>query len=447
MKKVIIIGNGIAGVTAARHIRKMSNYEITIISDESPYFYARTALMYVFMGKMSLAQTQPYEPDFWSKNNINLLQGCVNQILPQQKKLLVTINQRTQSIHYDQLILATGSQYKTLPEIPEDAIGVQGLYSIQDLEAIDTLTQRVQSAVIIGGGLIGVEMAEMFMARQIQVTMLIREPYFWGNTLPPEEASFVTEYLRQKGVQVITGNTLKELILNEKKQVIGITTHQNQSIDCQFVGLAIGVTPNITLAKGLLETNKGVLVNNFLETSEADIFAIGDCAELRNVPSGRKATEAIWYTGRLMGKTLAYTICQQPQPYQPPVFYNSAKFFGLEYQVYGRVAPFQDEGIAQFYWKNPHKNQCIRIQYSHDYQVLGIHAIGLRLRQAVCENWIQTQKSLSFVLCNWEKANFDTEFSPSYYQALIAQYNIRFPHQAIAVPKTFRQWLGKMLSI
>ena len=106
-KRVVIIGNGIAGITAARHIRKLADYEITVISAESEYFFARTALMYVFMGYMRFEDTQPYEPYFWKKNRIQLIHDYVEQIDFIDHTLQL---QKGEKLGYDKLILAVGSE-------------------------------------------------------------------------------------------------------------------------------------------------------------------------------------------------------------------------------------------------------------------------------------------------------------------------------------------------
>ena len=106
-KHVVIIGNGISGITCARYIRKMSDYSITVISSESKYFYSRTALMYIYMGHMKQEHTQPYEPYFWEKNRIGLLQEQVVAIIPDSNSISLANNQ---IINYDYLVIATGSK-------------------------------------------------------------------------------------------------------------------------------------------------------------------------------------------------------------------------------------------------------------------------------------------------------------------------------------------------
>ncbi len=305
MKHIVIVGNGIAGITAARHIRKLSDYKITVISSESKYFFSRTALMYIYMGQMKYEHTKPYEDWFWEKNRIELKYDKVESINIERKNLQLT----KELLEYDQLILATGSNYNTLPNINPDIKGVQGLYHLQDLERLEENTKNIKKAVIVGGGLIGVELAEMLISRNIKVTFLIREDAFWGNVLPIEEANVVTQHLTKMGVKVLINTELKEVYTSINQRVVSILTSKEEKIACEFVGLTIGVSPNINLVKNTsIESQKGILVNEYLETSEPDVYAIGDCVEHRNPPSGRKAIEQIWYSGKLMGETVAKSI-------------------------------------------------------------------------------------------------------------------------------------------
>jgi len=133
MEHIVIIGNGISGVTAARHIRKLSNKKITVISAESDYFFSRTALMYVYMGHMKFKHTQPYENWFWEKNNICLKKGYVNKV---NSSTATIYFENGDFINYDKLIIATGSKPNKFGWPGQDLKGVQGFYSKQDLENI-----------------------------------------------------------------------------------------------------------------------------------------------------------------------------------------------------------------------------------------------------------------------------------------------------------------------
>ena len=134
MKKVVIIGNGISGITAARHIRKMSDHEITVISAETDHFFSRTALMYIYMGHMKYENTKPYEDWFWEKNRINLVRKFVKEVDSDNKRLIYDDGG---NIEYDFLILAVGSKSNKFGWPGQDLEGVQGLYSYQDLEIME----------------------------------------------------------------------------------------------------------------------------------------------------------------------------------------------------------------------------------------------------------------------------------------------------------------------
>src|SRR6476661_7138434 len=243
---IVIIGNGITGITAARHIRKLSNYNITVISAETEHFYSRTALMYIYMGHMKYEHTKPYEDWFWEKNRINLIKDKVSDIDVEQKQLTFIDGKK---IAYDKLIIATGSKPKIPDCIGADLIGVQGLYSLQDLELMETNTKDIKKAVVVGGGLIGIEMAEMLASRNIAVDFLIREKSYWKSVLPEEESDFITNHIKTHHINVIAQTELHEILGDENGKVKSIITKNGEEINCDFVGLTIGVTPNIELLK------------------------------------------------------------------------------------------------------------------------------------------------------------------------------------------------------
>ena len=136
-KHVVIIGNGIAGVTCARHIRKRSDAKITIISGETDHFFSRTALMYIYMGHMKYEHTKPYEDWFWEKNSIDLKRAWVKELKSESKQLVFTDGS---TVHYDQLVIATGSKPNKFCWPGQNLKGVQGLYSYQDLELLEANT-------------------------------------------------------------------------------------------------------------------------------------------------------------------------------------------------------------------------------------------------------------------------------------------------------------------
>ncbi len=434
MKKIAIIGNGISGITAARHLRKRTDYEITVISGETDHFFSRTALMYIYMGHMKFEHTKPYEDWFWEKNNIKLVRGWVQKIDSPQKQLELADGS---VIAYDQLILATGSKSNKFGWPGQDLKGVQGLYSYQDLELMEENTKGIKHAVIVGGGLIGIEMAEMLLTRNVKVTFLIREKDFWDNVLPPEEASLVSRHVEEHHVKLLKQTELEEIQAGPSGRVAAVTTKDGQRIECEFVGLTVGVSPNIAFIDGSgIETNRGILVDEYLKTNLPDIYAVGDCAEFRSPLPNRRPIEQVWYTGRMQGEAVAATLAGSPTPYQPGIWFNSAKFFDIEYQTYGHVWNQLREGERQFYWEHESGKKCMKFVFkTHDKVLLGVNTFGIRLRHEVMDRWLGEQRTIEYVLQHLSEANFDPEFFSKHEAEIANSYNAENPETPVKIKK------------
>lgn len=442
MEHIVIIGNGIAGVTAARHIRKLSDKKITIISAESEYFFSRTALMYVYMGHMKFEHTQPYENWFWKKNRIELVNGYVNNVDHENKK----VDLKNSFISYDKLIIATGSKPNKFGWPGQDLKGVQGLYSKQDLEQLQQNApdnKTCKRAVIVGGGLIGIEMAEMLRSRKIPVTFLVRETSFWNGVLPKGESELINEHILDHHIDLRLNTNLVEIIADENGRAKAITTDKGETIECTVVGLTAGVSPNVDFLKESgIELGRGVKVNRFLETSIKDIYAIGDCAEQHQGIGNRRPIEAVWYTGRMMGETLAQTICGNKLEYKPGHWFNSAKFLDVEYQTYGWVFSERNKQDyeAHFHWRHATENICITVAYHKDTKVfLGINTFGIRMRHEVFNKWLTQKKDIEFVLQHLKDANFDPEFYKQYETQILSRYNAEFNTNLSAKKKSLKR--------
>ncbi|MEM6718615.1 MAG: FAD/NAD(P)-binding oxidoreductase [Bacteroidota bacterium] len=428
MEHIVIIGNGISGVTAARHIRKLSDKRITIISAETEYFFSRTALMYIYMGHMKFEHTQPYENWFWKKNRIELKKGFVKQVKPFIKELVFADGD---TLKYDKLIIATGSKPNKFGWPGQDLDGVMGMYHKQDLENLEKYAPNnkvCKRAVIVGGGLIGIELAEMLQSRNIPVTFLVRETSFWNGVLPAGESAMINDHIREHHIDLRLGVNLQEIKADENGKVKSIIIQETgEEIECTVVGLTAGVSPNIDFLKGSkIKLGRGVKVNRKLETNIPDIYAIGDCAEQYEAIGNRRPIEAVWYTGRMMGETVAQTICGNPKEYQPGHWFNSAKFLDIEYQTYGWV--FGERGRPEyeehFHWKHPKKHICITIAFHKDTKLfLGINTFGIRMRHHAFDKWLTEKRSVEYVLAHLADANFDPEFYKLHEKTIVAQFN------------------------
>ena len=426
MHNLVIIGNGIAGVTTARHVRKMSDMKITIISSETKHFFSRTALMYVYMGQMRFKEIKPYEDWFWTKNNIELIYAHVNSIDTNNKTL--QLNNGT-IISYDKLVISTGSKTNKYGWPGQNLPGVQGLYSWQDVELLEENTRNISHAIIVGGGLIGIELAEMLHSRKIHVTFLVREDLYWGNILPREDSILISRHILEHGFDLKLGTQLKEINAGQNGRVKSVKTDKGEEIICQLVGLTPGVHPNIDLVKNSkVKTAGGVLVNNYLETNIPDVYAAGDCVEFKERDPGRFRFEQLWYTGRMQGEALAQTICGKRTKYDRGVWFNSAKFLDIEYQTYGFVAAQPREGETNFYWEHKSGKKAVRFVFRNDDRSLvGMNTFGIRYRHELFDKWIKNKKSIEYILEHLPQANFDPEFFEKHEGEIITEFNRQNP--------------------
>ncbi len=429
--KVAIIGNGVSGITAARWIRKLGNHQISVISSESDYFFSRTALMYVYMGHMKFDDIQPYEPDFWLKNRIDLVKDRVKQVVFDEKKLIL---ESSEPIVYDKLIFALGSKSNMFGWPGQDLNGVGGLYALQDLQNMEAFSSGLERAVVVGGGLIGIEMAEMFHSRKIPVTMLVRESDYWNNVLPPEESAMISRHIVKHGIDLRLNSNLGEIIDDgDGKACAVVVKETGDKVNCGYVGLTAGVSPNVDFLKNSsLEVERGIMVDDYLRTNIGDVYAIGDCAQIREAKPGRKNIEAVWYTGRMMGEVVAHNVCGNKIDYDPGIWFNSAKFIDIEYQVYGDV-PQESNSI---YWEHSCGEKSIRIVYDQNTQIVtGLNLMGIRFRHEVCEKWLASKAKLEDVLENICLADFNPEFYETYEKSLISQYNESFGKELVLKSK------------
>lgn len=428
METVVIIGNGVAGVTAARHIRKLSDKRIIIVSAETDYFFSRTALMYVYMGHMKFDHIQPYENWFWEKNRIELVRAFVNKVDTKNKQLQLD---GSRTLNYDTLIIASGSKPNKFGWPGQDLHGVQGLYSKQDLDLLEVNAPNKEickRAVIVGGGLIGIELAEMLRSRDIPVTFLVRENSFWNGVLPDGESQMINEHIKEHHIDLRLNTNLKEIKADASGRVkSAIIEETGEELSCEMVGLTAGVTPNIDFLKDSgIELGRGVRVNRQLETNIPDVYAIGDCAEQHEAIGNRRPIEAVWYTGRMMGETVAQTICGNPLEYKPGHWFNSAKFLDIEYQTYGWV--FGSKGKpdyeTQFHWRHNSEKVCVTISFhKNTHKFLGINTFGIRMRHEIFDRWLTEGKDVDFVVEHLKDANFDPEFYKKYEQNIVSKYN------------------------
>ncbi len=404
---VVILGNGVAGVSAALKLRELQPaWEITIVSGESKYHYSRPALMYIFMGHMRYQETKPFADSFWAQQRLELVRAWVTRIDTSEKKLEL---HGQAPLGYDQLLIATGSKSNKFGWPGQDLDGVQGLWSLQDLKLLYANAERARKAVIVGGGLIGIELAEMLHSRGIHVTFLVMESSYWNNILPDGESGMINREIRAHGIELRLETQLDHVVDDGTGRCRAVVTNHGDEIDCQIVGLTAGVSPNIAVLEGSdIEAGRGVLVDGNLRTSAPDVFAAGDCAEIRAKGDERNTIQQVWYTGKMQGEFAARGLAGKATgDYDSGIYFNSAKFLDLEYHTYGLVGR-HIAGEENLYWEHPNGKHAVRIVYT-DEGVIGLNTMGLRWRHEVCERWLRDRISVDEAVRRLEEPYFEPE--------------------------------------
>lgn len=403
----VIIGNGTAGINAAVTIRRRDpRARICIISDETRYYYSRTALMYIAMGHMRLEDTRPLEPRFYTAHRLELMFETVTSIDTQAKRVQLS---RGDTIAYDKLLIATGSVAAMHGWEGSDLDGVVAFVLYQDLQDVLRAIPRTKKAVVVGGGLIGIELVEVFRSAGIDVTFLIRGATFWDKALSEQEGRMVERHMRDDhGVDVQTNASL-ERIRGSGGRVQGITTTDGREIACDTVGVTTGVRPNIEMAsRSGIPCKKGVLVNDRLQTHIPDVFAAGDCVEIEKPMQARNFIMSIWYLARDMGGVAADNMLGDDRAYTMGPWYNSAKFFDLEYTSAGKFMPTQPDEHDYMVWGIDGK-RSVRIVHN-DTRVIGFSMIGARWDHEVLLSCIENRLSLAQAVQQLPAAFFDPEF-------------------------------------
>ncbi|MEW9108110.1 MAG: nitrite reductase large subunit NirB [Cytobacillus gottheilii] len=284
-KQLVMIGNGMAGVRAIEEILKLNKeeFEITIFGKEPYPNYNRIQLSHVLQGDTTVAEIIMNDWDWYKENHIQLFTNeSIVKINP-ENKTVESSNGRITA--YDKLIIATGSSPFILPVKGADKQGVTGFRDIQDCEVMIKTAESYKKAVVIGGGLLGLEAARGLIDLGMTVDVVHLMPHLMERQLDPTASQMLQRELESQGMNFLMEKQTEEILGEER--VTGIRFTDGSETAADLVVMAVGIKPNIELAAACgLEVNRGIVVNDYIETSIPDIYAVGECAEHREVTYG-----------------------------------------------------------------------------------------------------------------------------------------------------------------
>ncbi len=357
--KVVIIGNNISGTFSAQNLRSLNDeVEIEIYTQEKYPYYTRVKLPELISEKVTIDDLIVFKENWYKSKQIDLhLNKKVNKIDPNSK--LIHIEGENSLIAYDKLILALGSTpsippIKNAAEMKQEKKGVFTLRSIDDaLEIRDFIKKSsVGTAIIIGGGLLGLELANQIKACNLETTVVEFFPRLLPRQLDEECGAMLKEEIESRGINVVLDAVTEEILGNGR--VEGIKLKDGRKFDSDIVLIQAGISPTIDLAKEAnIQTNRGIIVNEFLETSEKDIYAVGDCIEYKNQIWG--IIPACMEQSKIVAASL---LGLKNVDYEGTTPKNTLKIVGLELTSIGIIDPTKEEGGAWEILKKADKKDC-----------------------------------------------------------------------------------------
>lgn len=348
MRRYVIVGSGAAGIAASEAIRNQdASGEILLITDDPHGYYSRPGLAYYLTGEIDEKMLFPFSEHDFRRLNLRRIAAHVARIHPEAHRLEMHTGAQ---LPYDRLLIATGAAAVRADVPGSDLEGVVKLDSLEDTRHILKLIRRARSAVVVGGGITALELVEGMRARNLRTHYFLRGDRYWSNVLDAAESKIVEHRLQDEGVHIHYNTELAE-ILEKSGRVAGVRTKDGRQIECQIVAIAIGVQPRKQLAQNSgLNVDKGILVDQYMRSSHADIFAAGDVAQVYDPLSGKSVVDSLWGPARDQGSAAGLNMAGITTPYSRLAPFNVTRLAHLTTTIIGTVNKGRDEdllGIAR----------------------------------------------------------------------------------------------------
>jgi NAD(P)H-nitrite reductase large subunit len=326
--KYLIIGNSAGGIGAAEAIRQVDKEGALTIVSEEPYPTYSRPLISKYLAAERALEGMLFRPiDFYDQNNI--------LFIPSKKATHIELDDRTawlednEHIAWEKLMLAVGGK-PIFPKVKgSDKRGVFTFINLDDAKAVDRFLDNARKAVVIGGGLIGISATEALVKRGVDVIVVEMKERIL-NTILDEQASLIAEkVLTRAGVEIITGHTVIEI--TGRETVEGIALDNGDTMPCDLVLVAIGVSPRSELAlDAKLKVNRGIVVDWHMATNYPNVYACGDVAEAYDFVYGEKRLSPIWPNAYIGGRIAGHNMAGIPTKYPGGTAMNSLNYFGID---------------------------------------------------------------------------------------------------------------------
>jgi NADPH-dependent 2,4-dienoyl-CoA reductase/sulfur reductase-like enzyme len=343
-QRYLIIGMGAASIAAAEAIRGHDpGGEILLVSEEADGYYSRPGLAYYLTGEVPERQLFPFTEGDFDRLRLRRLHARATSLQPASHEVALEDGRR---LPYDRLLLATGS---LAVQVRLPSAGLEGAVKLDDLGDARRILKgcrRGRTAVVVGGGITALELVEGLHARKVHTHYFLRGERYWSNVLDETESRIVEQRLQEEGVRIHYHTEVAE-VLGKRGRVTGVLTQDGRRIDCDLVGIAIGVRPRMELAEGAgLATERGILVDEYLRTSAPDVFAAGDAAQVFDPFSGKSVLDTLWGVAVAQGRVAGQNMAGQAQAYEKSVPFNVTRLAGLTTTIIGTVGRGRDQDVG-----------------------------------------------------------------------------------------------------
>ncbi len=327
--RYLIIGNGVAGTSAASNIRKLDDKgEITILTDETMPFYSRIRLIEYLAETVKAEDLVIYKQDWYEKNKIKLLPGIRVTDIDKKGKTLTT--SKDEKYKYDRLLLATGGYSFVPPITGSDKKGVFTLRTLKDADNIVSYIKGTKKVLLIGGGILGLEAGNSLRKTGHDVIVAEFFPRLLPKQVDPEGSEILKTKFDNMGFTFYLGASSKEILGNDK--ATGLLLEDGTKIDCDSIIISTGIRPRAKLAKKLgLKINKGLPVNDSMQTEISDIYAAGDLIEHRGIFYG------IWPASQKQGEIAGKNMAGGDDKYTGTTLSNVLKVAGVDLAAAGDI--------------------------------------------------------------------------------------------------------------
>ncbi len=391
--KILIIGNSAAGTAAIEAIRACDTVSsITQLTDETDPLYSRCLISYYLAGRIGKNILSYRSSDFHRSMGVELKLGTsVTEVDPAKQQVTCMDGSRHP---FDKLLISTGSSARIPESIPKDLRGLFVLRTLADAELIKQRIPQAKSAVILGGGLVGMRAADALRRCGLKVHVVVGSNRVLSQMIDYDAARIIGKRLQENGIEVMTESDVTE-VMHRDKEVIGVKTSRGPALDCEILIVAKSVKPNTNLIHPSdIKIRWGIETNASMQTNHENIFAAGDVAETFDITTEEYTTNALWTCAVQQGKIAGQNIAGRQTQYAGSVGMNALNFWDIPLISFGITAPKNEAQYTIVSESRPESNRYKKVVIGNN-RIKGLLLVGEIANAGVLFSLIQNQIDIS----------------------------------------------------